>query len=323
VFDHFHEIRFQIDEHRERLKVSIDDIALAMIDQTKIFEEIYLKDLNENFPSFDDSVSLEKKSNELEETFRDPNLLIESIQEMQQRHEESLKDIQVKLNLMAKVNDILEVTNKFKPNLSLFNQTEGDTTLFGSIRLCQYSNTNPFDSDILTDERQMSELIDLCEFSPSDKWSLLYRGTRDGFGSNDFHAKCDGHSNTLTIIKAKESEFIFGGFTTVDWDTTGQWKSDPVAFIFSLTNKDNQPLKMTIDRNAVEYAICCNSELGPTFGDDIRIANNGNTTMDSSSNLGFTYSHPQYAHETNEAETFLAGSHEFQLDEIEVYEKRE
>jgi hypothetical protein len=37
--------------------------------------------------------------------------------------------------------------------------------------------------------------------------------------------------------------------------------------------------------------------------------------------LGHAYSHPQYAYGTNEAETFLAGSHFFQLDEIEVYQK--
>jgi hypothetical protein len=75
-----------------------------------------------------------------------------------------------------------------------------------------FSNINPFKSQILEGEQQCLELIDLCEFSPNDKWSLLYRGTRDGFGSDDFHSKCDGHSNTLTIIKAKESEFAFGGF---------------------------------------------------------------------------------------------------------------
>ena len=45
--------------------------------------------------------------------------------------------------------------------------------------------------------------------------------------------------------------------------------------------------------------------------------------MDSYSNLGFIYKHPQYAYETNEAESFLAGSHEFQLAEIEVYQKEE
>ncbi len=39
------------------------------------------------------------------------------------------------------------------------------------------------------------------------------------------------------------------------------------------------------------------------------------------SNLGCSYKHPQYAYETNEAKSFLAGSHKFQLDEIEVYQK--
>ena len=100
-----------------------------------------------------------------------------------------------------------------------------------------------------------------------------------------------------------------------------KWKSDPNSFIFSLTNKDNRPLKIKIDSNRHKYAICCNSSFGPKFGDDIHIANNANSTMDSFSNLGSTYKHPQYAYGTNEAATFLAGSFEFQLDEIEVYQK--
>ncbi len=45
--------------------------------------------------------------------------------------------------------------------------------------------------------------------------------------------------------------------------------------------------------------------------------------LDSSSYLGLDYLHPQYAQGTNEAETFLAGSYKFQLDEIEVYQKEE
>ncbi len=35
VFDHFQEIRFQIDERREEMKKKIDDIALTMIDKAK------------------------------------------------------------------------------------------------------------------------------------------------------------------------------------------------------------------------------------------------------------------------------------------------
>ena len=45
--------------------------------------------------------------------------------------------------------------------------------------------------------------------------------------------------------------------------------------------------------------------------------------MASNSYLGDFYKHPQYAFGTNEAKTFLAGSYQFQLDEIEVYEKWE
>jgi hypothetical protein len=101
----------------------------------------------------------------------------------------------------------------------------------------------------------------LCEFSPNDKRTLLYRGTRDGFGTKDFHSKCDDHTNTLTIFKAKGSGFIFGGFTAVNWESSNnlKYKSDANAFIFSLTNKDNKPLKMNIDQNNNHHAIFCHS----------------------------------------------------------------
>jgi hypothetical protein len=46
---------------------------------------------------------------------------------------------------------------------------------------------------------------------------------------------------------------------------------------------------MKVNSNAHEYAILCNSEYGPTFGRDIRIFNNPNTTMDSVSYLGECY----------------------------------
>ena len=101
---------------------------------------------------------------------------------MQQRQNESLKEIQFRLNEMAIVNELCEKTNEFQPNLTSFNQKE-ETPSFGSIRLSLYSGLNSLKSEILKDERQSLELIKLCEFSPSDKWSLLYHGTRDGFDS--------------------------------------------------------------------------------------------------------------------------------------------
>jgi hypothetical protein len=103
-----------------------------------------------------------------------------------------------------------------------------------------------------------------------------------------------------------------------------KYKSDTNAFIFSLTNKDNKPVKIKVNPNDHASAIRCHSELGPTFGRDIIIANNANTTTTSSySQLGHTYQHPQYEYVTNEAQSFLTGSFEFQLNEIEVYQKEE
>jgi hypothetical protein len=79
---------------------------------------------------------------------------------------------------------------------------------------------------------------------------------------------------------------------------------------------------MKSDPSREKYAIQYHSSFGPTFGDDIYVANNANTTMYNYSQLGKTFKHPQYEEETNEAKTFLAGSFHFQLDEIEVYEKK-
>jgi hypothetical protein len=328
-FNHFQELRFQIDEHRERLKAKIDDVALEMIEQTKKCEAEYLKSLKENLlSSFDESKSLDKELEEIEEElFRNPNLLIQAIKDLQQRQEESLKEIQSKLNKINQVKVDLKATNEFKPNLTLLNQeslSSLSSSFFGSMKLNNCSNTDLFKSQILTGN-QPNELIKLCEFSPNDKWTLLYRGTRDGFGAQDFHSRCDNKSPTLSICKAHESSYIFGGFTAVNWESSNnlKYKSDRNAFIFTLTNKDNQPVKMKVDPNRHHRAIYCHSEYGPTFGGDIIIANNANTTMDSFSNLGNIYKHPQYAYGTNEAVSFLAGSFEFQLDEIEVYQKEE
>jgi hypothetical protein len=207
IFEHFQELRFQIDEHREKPKEKIDEIALKMIDETKKYEAMYLRNIKEKLFQTQSFESLEKELNDIEDTFRNPNLLIQTIREMQQRQEESLKDIQSKLTEMNKVKDILMTTNEFKANSSFLRQVE-DTSLFGSIKLNGYcSGLYSLKGQIINDEQQCLELIKLCEFSPNDKRSLLYRGTRDGFGAKDFHSRCDNHSNTLTLLN--QTEFVY------------------------------------------------------------------------------------------------------------------
>jgi hypothetical protein len=50
------------------------------------------------------------------------------------------------------------------------------------------------------------------------RFSLLWRGSRDGFKAQEFHRRCDGHANTLTVILDTKGN-IFGGFTPVKWES--------------------------------------------------------------------------------------------------------
>jgi len=230
---------------------------------------------------------------------------------MQRQQEEAIAELRLKLNEQSQVKVNLMQMNKFKPNLT-FNRGS-----FGQLNLNEYVRIDPFKSKILSGQQPFG-LINLCEFSLNDKWTLLYRGTRDGFRARNFHAKCDGHNNTLTILKAHGTSYIFGGFTTVTWASPCQFKADPNAFLFSLTNRDNQPSKMR-KINATK-SIICHPNLGPIFGDlfDILICDYSNTTAGCYSLLGNSYQHPQ----PNEGGSYLAGSFNFQLSEIEVYQKR-
>ena len=241
---------------------------------------------------------------------------------MQSKYDHDTSTVQFKIEEMNQIKEDIKESNEFKSNLSF---TEN---MFGSLYLKEFSGFDPFKSQILTGKQPL-ELIKLCEFKPKDKFKFLYRASRDGFGTNDFHLKCDGKANTLTIFKASESSFIFGGFTTASWDSSSGSKTDPNAFLFSLTNKENQPCKMKIDKNRQQYAIDCRSSCFPSFGyynhpshgHDLWIVSNIYKEAPSGSHIGNVYKHPKYNAGTNEANTFLAGSHEFQLSEIEVYQK--
>jgi hypothetical protein len=163
-------------------------------------------------------------------------------------------------------------------------------------------------------------LIKLCEFDIKKEFKLLYRASRDGFSSNAFHSKCDNFPNTLTIIKVKDQPHIFGGYTEATWEGQG-YKQDPNAFIFSLVNGDNKPIKMKANQN-IQNAIKCYSSYGPTFGGghDFCISSDSTTNAKSYSNLGYSYQHPNYQYNSNEAKSFLAGSPNFSTSEIEVFQ---
>jgi hypothetical protein len=177
----------------------------------------------------------------------------------------------------------------------------------------------------------------LCEFDKNKRLSLLYRGSRDGFGASHFHSKCDGKSPTLTIIKTNE-RYIFGGYTQAKWNSNNVTIIDPNAFIFSFKNAMNSQFKsMAKLKDISNGGILCGSLFGPCFGNgynskygdilnngwnydktysiDICIVDTACTTGLSSSAFPYTYSNNGNLRKY----CLNGGSYEFTVYEIEVF----
>lgn len=170
-----------------------------------------------------------------------------------------------------------------------------------------------------------SQLENLCEFPGDTKWELKYRATRDGFKSDNFHLKCNGISNTLTVIKTLCGN-VFGAFTTRPWNSNNRTYTNQNAFIYSLVNNDRKPFK-AMATNEGKNAIGCYAVSGPSFGSDgthikdIYVASDSNINLNSYSDFGYTYKHPDYPVISAKAKTILAGSTYFQTVEVEVFTK--
>ena len=166
-----------------------------------------------------------------------------------------------------------------------------------------------FNSLILTPSEDES----LYKMANKKVKSLLYRGSRDGFGSSAFHSRCDGKSNTVTII-LNDQNHVFGGYTSVAWLSSTSWLTDSSAYLFSLRRgKSTSSEKYLITQS--QYAIFGYSGYGPVFGDgfDILICFDANIKK-CSHNTKSSYEIPSTG--------YLAGASDsnWLVTEIEVYQ---
>ena len=327
LYDYFSNIKNMIDKERERLKLKIDLISDDMLSELKVFED-------ECKSSYKDSNSqnkieleqLKANTSNWKNELRSPNInekrlkkLIDEMSTILDENQNKVSDYE-KILLRGKECHFAPKNLDFSPDLF------GEFIITSKITLCE-SLSSPTgrldlsDSYILVNE-QDKLLRSLCQFDENIKFKLIYKASRDGFSAENFHSKCDGFQNTLTIIKVKDSSNIFGGYTTAAWDSSNTNKKDEHAFIFSLVNKENKPVKINIDQTKVKYAIECNASYGPIFGaDDFLVASNSNQSKASYSNLGNSYKHPFYGLSSSKARCFLSGTYTYSTTEIEVYQK--
>mmetsp|Transcript_50884 Transcript_50884/g.62326 ORF Transcript_50884/g.62326 Transcript_50884/m.62326 type:complete len:261 (-) Transcript_50884:23-805(-) len=104
--------------------------------------------------------------------------------------------------------------------------------------ICYYTSFEMIDSVLLNDDEK-DAFFDIIynTFGHNIKLELLYRSSLYNYSSEIFHHKCDGKGPTISIIKAKKNDILFGGYTSIDWTSSGSWKKDENAFLYSIKNK--------------------------------------------------------------------------------------
>ena len=147
-------------------------------------------------------------------------------------------------NLYYKINELENENKNLKEKiLQLENKNQEYEKKF---QIIEEKNNNKIDS--LIGMEIDFEFIKKC-ISPNKKidFELIFRMTRDGTTSNDFHKFCDGIGKTLFLIQTTKS-FLFGGYTPFGWNKEQKDINDDDTFIFSLNLKLKLTRKKTNDK---------------------------------------------------------------------------
>lgn len=109
---------------------------------------------------------------------------------------------------------VIELEESVAEILKKYNEKEEKRSIKGS-------NCIKDKKDLETLQGWVSEEVQVREYQK------IFTASVDGWNAYDFHSKCDNVGPTLTIVKSTASgNYVFGGFTAVDWVSSGQWQSD-------------------------------------------------------------------------------------------------
>jgi len=153
--------------------------------------------------------------------------------------------------------------------------------------------------------------------NPNQQWTLLYKGSANGFQAANFHSLCNSKGPTISVMKST-SNHLFGGYSPIAWTSRNNYVYDQHTFIFTLTNPHGLPptkYSNTGPSHSNAYSIYDNASYGPTFGGghDIMISGAANST-----NCSSNFPHSFQDISGLGSKTF-AGGNAFLLSDIEVF----
>lgn len=313
IDNYFGELTRQVDLDREKI------IGQAHLESEKRIELINLKKVEflKNIP--ERKRSGDNKFNEIENLKN-----LDAFNEINQE-DFNKKLVKIKDELTHNLHELKSyVTNNIKVEYkeSIFDIHKNVSRLYGTLSV----DRQIIDYSKIINKNATNDLIKICSLNDNQGLKLIYRASRDGFSSKNFHDLCDNMGPTVTIIKTSENH-IFGGFTKRNWlpcKNPPFWKQDSLAYIFSLVNDLNIPFKLycTSPKNGILSRV----DLGPCFGNDICINSSSNLNNKSYIDLFNKYNkfridsaldYDKLRDRSNHGSN--GGSNHFKVDDIETF----
>ena len=291
-FYKFHKFFRQFDTIKEIYNflknIVLEKITSIFFENNMIKLKIELPSLLKNEPSYEVIINLPKESADINEIL---NNLIEKTKEI-----DILKKRIDYLYLYLNIKE-----NKLEPpQFENFINNDLSYKIFDSIH-----------SKIFKSNKEILFLFNHIENSLNKKiknMELIYRCSKDGDNSKRFHSLCDGKENTITLVTTSVGK-RFGGFTTVEWNSFGNYSEDANAFLFSFEYNEYYPIK----KEQKEYAIYCHKNYGPAFGKGPDFYISSNCRNNSSHTIQLSY---DYKGRINT----LVGNQKFGVIDYEVYQ---
>ena len=152
------------------------------------------------------------------------------------------------------INSQNEEINKLKEKIEKLENKE---------KLIKPLDNNFMDSNIISNNIQevVRQIKKWINPNRNIEFKLIFRKSRDGSTSSDFHKHCDSQGATLCLIQTSKN-YIFGGYTTIPWQNRPNLKCDDSVFIFSL-DLMKKYTKFKGDNSVFSY-----SNYGPCFGEN-------------------------------------------------------
>ena len=225
-----------------------------VLENEKLIED-YKQKINKENNKIDELQNIINKEKEriniLEQKSKEDKNKIDNLEKNINKDEKIINDLNIKIQENNNKNEIIKeildcdnyINSEFYDSFKYIknNDIKLETVIINKVELAQINNGI---------RRQKKANI--------KKMNLLYRSTRDGGEVKDYHSKCDGHKNLLTLVKTEDGK-KFGGFSSLELKISGGSQKDDTAFIFSLDKKQNYYIKK--GKDAVYF-----KDRGPIFG---------------------------------------------------------